>query len=59
MTAPVLHTKTGKVENKIHDVSGLVKKIDYKAKISDTEAKYITTSDYSKSTGERLETKIK
>ena len=38
------------VENKIPDVSNLVKKIDYDNKISDIESKYSTTtaSDYNK-----------
>ena len=38
------------VENKIPDVSSLVKKnkTDYDAKILDIESKYITTADYNK-----------
>ena len=46
MTPTVLNTIIGEVQNKISDVSGLVKKIDYNAKISDLEAKYFITSDY-------------
>ena len=37
----VLNTKIGEVENKIPDVSGLVKKTDYK--ILDIEKKYFTS----------------
>ena len=33
--------------------------MDYNTKISDTEAKYFTTSDYNKFTRKILETKIK
>ena len=33
--------------------------MDYNAKISDTEAKYFTASDYNKFTSEIFETKIK
>ena len=47
------------VENKISSVSDLVKKTDYNAKISNTETKYLTTSDCNKFTGEILRTKIK
>ena len=46
MTTNVLNTKIEKVENKIPDVRGLVKKTDYNAKISDIEKKYFTTSLY-------------
>ena len=45
LTTTVLNTKIIEVENKIHDVTGLVKKkTDYDAKISDIEGKYLTTS---------------
>ena len=47
------------VENKITNVSNLVKKADYGAKILYIEAKYCTTSDYNKFTYEILDTKIK
>ena len=59
LTAIVLKTKTGEVENKISDVSGLVKKADHKAKLSNTEAKCFTFSDYNKITKEILDAKIK
>ena len=36
------------VENKIPDVSNLVKKTDYDAKISEIENKCITTAEYNK-----------
>ena len=43
------------VKNKIAIVSGLFKKTDYDAKISDIEAKYFTTSDYNTITSEILD----
>ena len=46
MTTTILSTKNGEVENEISDVTGLVKKTDYNAKISDIEGKYFTTFDY-------------
>ena len=36
------------VENKIPNVSSLVKKADYDAKIKEIESRYFTTSDYNK-----------
>ena len=47
------------VENKIPDVSNLVKKTDYDPKISDIESKYFTTADYNKFTSQTLDEKIK
>ena len=47
------------VENKISDVSNLVKKEDCDAKISDIESKYFTTSDFNKFTNEIIHIKIK
>ena len=47
------------VENKITNVSNLVKKADYGAKILYIEVRYCTTSDYNKFTYEILDTKIK
>ena len=41
------------------DISGLVKKRDYKAKVLDIEEKYFTSSDYNKFTTETLDTKLK
>ena len=49
----------GKVEKKIPDVSGLVKKRDYNAKISDIKGKYFTSSDYNKFMSEIADAKIK
>ena len=46
MGAIVPKTRISEVENKISDVSGLVKKRDYDSKMSDIETKYVTTSDY-------------
>ena len=59
MTTTVLNTKNGEVENKIPDASDLVKKTDYNAKTSDTEAKYFTACNHTKFTCDILETKIK
>ena len=47
------------VENKIPDVSNLVKKADYDAKKLDIESKYFTTADYHKFTSQTLDAKIK
>ena len=59
MTTTVLSTKIGEVENKIPEVSCLVKKANYDNEISDIEAKYFTTSNDRKFRIEILETKIK
>ena len=56
---PVFNTKFLEFENKIPDTSGLVKKTDYDAKISDIQVKYFTISDYNKFTSKILETKSK
>ena len=45
------------VENKISDVSSLVKKTDYDVKVSDIESKCFTTVNYNKSI--TLDAKIK
>ena len=47
------------VENKIADVSSLVKKTDYDAKISDIQSKYIATADYNKFTKNIVDNNIK
>ena len=54
MTAVALNTKICEVENKIPDVSGLVQKTDYNAKISEAEGKYFTTAGYNKFTSNIL-----
>ena len=59
MTTTVLSTKIGEVENKIPEVSCLVKQANYNNEISDIEAKYFTTSNDRKFRSEILETKIK
>ena len=41
MTTAVLNAKIGEVENKIPDVSGLVRKTDYNAKIKHIETKIL------------------
>ena len=46
VTTTVLNAKIKEVDNKIHDLSGLVKKKVYDAKILEIERKYFTTSDY-------------
>ena len=46
------------VENKIPNVSDLIKKVDYSAKISEIENKYFTTFDYNKLTSNTLYAKI-
>ena len=59
MTSTIFNTKIGEVENKIPGFSGLFKKTDYNAKISDIEKKYFTTSNYNKFTKKPLDAKIK
>ena len=59
MTNTVVDTKIGEVENKIPDVSGLVRKADCDAKISDIEVKYFDTSNYNKFMSNILDEKIK
>ena len=46
------------VENKIPNVSSLVKKADYDAKIKEIESRYFTTSDYNKFMNIILDAKI-
>ena len=46
------------IENKIPDISNLVTKTDYDAKILDLESEYVTTADY-KFTSQILDVKIK
>ena len=55
---PVLNTNTAKIENKILDVSGLVRKTDYNTEMSDTQLQYFTT-DYNKVMGEIADIKFK
>ena len=59
MTTNALITKVEGVDNKIPDVCGLVKKINYHAQILDIEKKYFTISDYNKFTKEILDASIK
>ena len=59
MTTTVLNTKIKVVDSKIPDHSGLVRKTDYDAKISEIEGKYFTTSSYNKLTGNIVDVKIK
>ena len=58
VTTTVSNTKIKEVDNKIPDFSGLVKKADYDAKISDIGKQYSTTSDYNKFTNNILDVKI-
>ena len=46
------------VENKILNVSDLVKNSDYDAKISEMEKKYFTTSEYNKFTSNTFDAKL-
>ena len=60
MTKTVLNTKISKVENKIPDVQGWVKKTDYDAAISEIEKKkYFCTSDCNTFTSNIIGAKIK
>ena len=59
MITSVCDKKIGEVKNKIPDLSDLVKKTDYDAKISEIEEKCFTTSDYNKFTVGKLNAKIK
>ena len=59
LTTGVLNTKIGEVDNKIPDVSKLIKKADYDAKIKDTERKHFTTADYNKFTSSTRAAEIK
>ena len=59
VTATVLNTKIGEVENKIPDVSGLVRKTDYDAKIKDIEGTYFSTVNYNRFASEIFDAKIK
>ena len=59
MTTTVLDTNIGEVEIKIPDVSGLVKKTNYNARISDIEKKYLTTFDNNRFTSGILDAKMK
>ena len=47
------------VENKIPDVSNVIKKTNYDAKILDIESKNITTADYNKFTKDIVANDIK
>ena len=58
ITGSAKTTVLNTVENIIL-VGDLVNKANYDAKISDTEAKYFTTSDYNKFMNEMLDKKIK
>ena len=51
--------KVTAVENEIPDVSNLVKKRIYDAKISDIQSKYITTADYNRFTKNVVDNSIK
>ena len=54
----VINTKISEDENKISNVSDLVKKTGYDAYISDIEKKCFTTSDYNKFAKEILDAKM-
>ena len=52
MTITVPNTKIKEVNNKVPDISGLVKSTEYEAKISYTEGKNFTISDYNEFTSD-------
>ena len=55
MTTTILNIRISEFEKLIPKVSGLLKKTDYDAKISDIERKYFTTSDYNKFTSNMMQ----
>ena len=59
VTTTFFNTKISEVETKTSSVAGLVKKIDYDAKIRDTQGKHFTTADYNKFTIGILDVKLK
>ena len=59
MATSVFNGKIKKVENKMPDFRGLVKKTNYDAKISDIEGRYFITSNYNEFTSYILDAKIK
>ena len=59
MTTNFLNRKITKVENGISNVSGVVQKPDYDAKITGIKGKHFTTADYNRFTGDILDTKIR
>ena len=59
MTATILNTKIKTLDNKLSDLSGLVRKTDYETKTSEIEGKYFTISDYNKFTSVMPGVKIK
>ena len=59
MATTVLNTKIGEVENKILNVTDLVKKTDYNAKITEIKGKSFTTSNYNKFTNDIIDAEIK
>ena len=59
VTTTVLNIEISEVENKIPNVSDLVKKSDYDAKITDIEEKCFANPDYNKFTRVTLDAKIK
>ena len=59
MTTTILNAKVGEDENKIPDVSGLVRKLYYGTKISDSITKYFTSFDCNKFTKKMLDANIK
>ena len=59
MTTNVLNTKISEVKIEICNVSGLVEKADYDAKMLDVERKDIITPDYNKFMSDRLDARVK
>ena len=59
VTTTFLNTKISEFETKTSSVAGLAKKIDYDAKIRNTQGKHFTTADYNKFTIDRLDVMLK
>ena len=59
VSTTLLISKIKAIDSKISDLSGLVKKTDYDAKISEIQLKYFTSPDYNKFMRDMLHAKIK
>ena len=53
MNTTVSNTKIGEIGSKVLENSGLVNKTDYNPKISNSEGKYFTSSNYDEFTKEK------
>ena len=59
VTTTFLNTKISEFQTKTSSVAGLAKKIDYDAKIRNTQGKHFTTADYNKFTIDILDVMLK